>query len=198
MKILKLKSILFSLTALLIISLTTTETSLAQLSSNNGYIYFKNQNQHLFGNGTNNLAYKSSTNVSSFTFYEKTNARLGAVYSSLGTSGAKHVGFLDADNNWSFLIKNDDFTAFRINNENKMIIRNNGRVEIKGTADATSKSLTGLLDIGGTLRLDGNEIITNKDKVLHINYDNNGDVNFDKATLFVDASVDRIGVGFSA
>jgi len=171
---------------------------LAQLNTNNGYMYFKNQDQHLFGNGVNNLAYKSNNNMSSFSFYEKTNTRLGVVYGSLGTGGSKYFGLLDADGNWSYLTSNDSYTAFRINNENKMIIRNNGRVEIKGAADATSTTLTGLLDIGGSLRLDGDEIITNKDKVLRINYDNNGDVNFDKATLFVDASANGIGIGFSA
>jgi len=123
--------------ATLIVTLITVETGFAQLTSNSGYIYFKNQNQYLFGNGGNNLSYKSNTNISSFTFYEKANTKLGTVYGSLGTDGGKHIGFLDADSNWSFLIKNDDFTAFRINNENKMLIRRNGRVEIKGTADAT-------------------------------------------------------------
>jgi len=184
--------------ATLIVTLMSTETGLAQLSSNNGYMYFKNQNQHLYGNGVNNLSYKSNNNKSSFSFYDKTNTRLGIVYGSLNADGSKYFGLLDGDGDWSYLAKKDVSTAFRINNDDKMIIRANGRVELTGAVDADDEPSSGVLEIAGSLRLDGNEIITNKNNTLYINKDNNGDVSFDEGTLKINASDNRVELNGTA
>jgi len=71
-----------------------------------------------------------------------------------------------------------------------MIIRSNGRIDLFGKADATGKPNSGVLEIADGLRFDENEIITNTDKPLFINHDNNGDVFIDGNTLRVDASQD--------
>jgi hypothetical protein len=70
-----------------------------------------------------------------------------------------------------------------------------GRVEILGTTDASGTAGTGVLEIGNSLRLDGNEMITNTNAILYINNDNNGDVRMDGSTLVVDASANRVGIG---
>ena len=70
-----------------------------------------------------------------------------------------------------------------------------GRVEITQINDATGTAGSGMLEIGNSLRLDDNEIITNTGTTLLINHDNNGDVGFDNGSLYVDASTDRVGIG---
>ncbi|MBN4062507.1 hypothetical protein JYU20_04840, partial [Bacteroidales bacterium AH-315-I05] len=53
---------------------------------------------------------------------------------------------------------------------------------------------SGVLEIGNSLRLDPNEVITNTNTTLFINNDNNGDVQFDGNSLYVDASANNVGV----
>jgi hypothetical protein len=72
-----------------------------------------------------------------------------------------------------------------------------GRLELPNL-DATPTTGSGSLEVGNSLRIDGNEIITNTNALLHLQRDNNGDVNVDEGTLFVDASVNRVGVGTTA
>ena len=74
----------------------------------------------------------------------------------------------------------------------------NGRVELVSTTDASGTTGTGVLEIANTLRLDGNEIITDSNTRLHLQYDNNGDFSVDNTTLYVDSSVDNVGVGTTA
>ena len=73
-----------------------------------------------------------------------------------------------------------------------------GRVEFTGAADATGTTGSGVLEIGNTLRLDGNEIITNNNLTFYINENNNGDVQMDNGTFFLDASTSRLGIGTMA
>ncbi len=77
----------------------------------------------------------------------------------------------------------------------RFIIDPSGRVEIPVLSDATGASNTGALQIAGSLRIDGDEIITNTNSTLSIQSDNNGDLAIDGNTFYVDASADRIGIG---
>jgi len=198
MKILKVKNVLFSLLATLLLTVSVTETTLAQITTNNGYLYFQNSNQSLHGNNATNLTYRSGHSATaSFPFHNKTNTRLGAVYGSANTNG-KYFGLLDADGNWAITIANDSYTAFKINNKNKMVLRANGQLDITGTRDASGTSGSGVLEIGNALRLDNNEIITNTGTALYLNNDNNGDLVVDANTLRVDASTNRVGIGTTA
>ncbi|RED38640.1 hypothetical protein DFQ10_110147 [Winogradskyella eximia] len=71
---------------------------------------------------------------------------------------------------------------------------NSGRVEFTNTADANGTPGSGVLEIGNSLRLDGNEVITNDDTLMYLQNGNNGDLSVDTNTLYVDASTNRIGV----
>lgn len=70
-----------------------------------------------------------------------------------------------------------------------------GRVEFTATTDASSAAGTGVLEIANSLRLDGNEIITNSGTTLLLQNDNNSALNVDNGTLFVDASTNRVSIG---
>jgi len=72
---------------------------------------------------------------------------------------------------------------------------NGGRVEFTATTDATAFGGSGVLEIANSLRLDGNEIITNSNTILSLQADNNGDLRVDSNTLVVDASANRVGIG---
>ncbi len=76
-----------------------------------------------------------------------------------------------------------------------------GYTDLKTTysySDASGSYGTGVLQIDGDLRLDGDEIITDNYQKLYINCGNSGDVEFDYGTLVVDASADRVGIGTTA
>lgn len=70
-----------------------------------------------------------------------------------------------------------------------------GRTELSATTDASGTAGTGVLEIGGGLRMDGNEIITNTNSTLYLQNDNNGDFRVDSTTLYVDSSANRVGIG---
>jgi len=72
---------------------------------------------------------------------------------------------------------------------------NGGRVEFTGTQDANGIPGSGVLEIANSLRIDGNEIITNNNAGLHLQNLNNGDLFVDTNTLVVDASTNRVGIG---
>lgn len=69
-----------------------------------------------------------------------------------------------------------------------------GRVEMFASTDATGTAGSGVLEIANSLRIDGNEIITNTGNILYLNSDNGGDVNMDGNTLRVDASANRVAI----
>ena len=70
-----------------------------------------------------------------------------------------------------------------------------GRVEFTNTNDANGAAGTGVLEIGNSLRIDGNEVITNTGSILYLQNDNNGDLRVDGSSLAVDASANAVGVG---
>ena len=72
-----------------------------------------------------------------------------------------------------------------------------GRVEFTAATDANGTAGTGVLEIANSLRIDGNEIITNTGTTLALQFDNNSDLSVDNGTLYVDASTNRVGVGTS-
>jgi hypothetical protein len=73
-----------------------------------------------------------------------------------------------------------------------------GRVEFTSNTDASSTSGSGVLEIANSLRIDGNEVITNTGSVLYLQNDNGGDLRVDGTTFAVDASLNRVGVGTTA
>lgn len=77
----------------------------------------------------------------------------------------------------------------------RAIFEDGGRVEFHGTLDASGTAGTGVLEIANSLRVDGNEIITNSNSTLYLQSDNNGDLAVDGSTFAVDASANRVGIG---
>ncbi len=72
---------------------------------------------------------------------------------------------------------------------------NSGRVEFTATTDANGTAGSGVLEIGNSLRIDPNEIITNSSTILYLQNDNNGDLRVDGSSFVVDASTNRVGLG---
>jgi len=70
-----------------------------------------------------------------------------------------------------------------------------GRVEFTSTTDASGASGSGVLEIANSLRLDGNEIITNSGTSLQLQGGNNGDLYVDGTTFMVDASANTVRIG---
>jgi len=194
MNFLKLKSIVFYLTIILL-CLSFSNFTKAQLKTNNGNLSFKNDKQRFTGNGYTDLRYYSNNAKTSYlSFYNNQNTMLGRVYGGIASDNNPVFGMLDADGNWAISISNDKYTTFKIDDELKMILRNNGQLDLPGTRDASGTPGTGVLQIGKSLRFDDNEIITNTGKALLINADNKGDVVIGN-TFRMDASEDCIRIG---
>ena len=70
-----------------------------------------------------------------------------------------------------------------------------GRAEISEANEATGTINSGVLEIANSLRLDGDEIITNTGTALNLQNGNNGDLSVDTNTLYVDSSANNVGVG---
>jgi hypothetical protein len=73
-----------------------------------------------------------------------------------------------------------------------------GRVEFTATTDANGNAGNGVLEIANSLRIDGNEIITNTNTTLYLQNDNTGDLSVDANSLMVDASTNRVGLSTGA
>jgi hypothetical protein len=84
------------------------------------------------------------------------------------------------------------------NGTTRFQVLDNGRIEMSGTNDASGAANTGVLEIANSLRIDGNEMITNTATTLYLQNDNNGDLRVDNSTLMVDASLNRVGVRTTA
>jgi len=103
---------------------------------------------------------------------------------------------LQNDNNGDLQVDNGSFYVDSSTNRIGLGTKTPGvRLDIVGTTDASGATNTGLLELGGTLRLDGNEIVTNTETSLSLQAGNNGDLKVDTDTLFVDASAGRVGIG---
>jgi hypothetical protein len=114
--------------------------------------------------------------------------------------------YIQNNNNGDFVV--DDFTFMVDASTNNVGIGTNaptaklevadGRVVLTATTDASGTPGSGVLEIGNSLRLDGNEIITNDDSTLFLQRDNNGDLVIDDYTFMVDASANNVGIGTNA
>jgi len=105
------------------------------LITGNRQIYFGTV-QRLYGNNSASLHYRSNHNsVTNMQFRDKDNTLHGYVY---GSSNGTNFGLLDGDGNWAFQMVKDNYTAFKINNAEKMRIKSNGYVGI-GTTNPTAK-----------------------------------------------------------
>ena len=137
--------------------------------------------------------------------YDKLRVFSSANY-TIGMHSAMTYGFLndwattftmnnDADRGWIWRDADD------VQSDGAMSLTTDGRMTLKNylnlpnITDASGTVNTGVLEIGGNLRFDGDEIITNTNTDLFLQHDNNGDFRVDNTTLMVDASENRVGIG---
>jgi len=99
-----------------------TGISYAQLTSPNGWLYLNQQS--LYANANNGLYYRSNdSNLVQFVLRDKEGEVYGKVF---GNSDGAQFGLTDGDGSWSYLANKDNWTAFKINNSEKM------RIEVSG------------------------------------------------------------------
>jgi len=106
--------------------------------------YYFGAAQNLYGDNSSALHWKSnhSTNTQ-LRFKDKEGTEYGRVF---GSGNGVNFGLFDGDGNWSYLAVKDNYTAFRIDNNEKMRIKDNGNVGI-GTINPTHK-----LSVNGTIQ----------------------------------------------
>lgn len=68
-------------------------------------------------------------------------------------------------------------------------------LDVYGKGEATSSTNTGIIEVGNSLRLDKDEIITNSGTTLKLQDGNNSDLWVDNGTLAVDTSSNSVGIG---
>ncbi len=119
--------------------------------------------------------------------------RLNEISLDNGSASDPKIHFTET--NSGFYSPGADITSYTANGSEAVRFEVNGMVKILSVIDASGTSGSGVLEIGGSLRLDDNEIITNTNLTLHIQANNNGDLRVDDTTLVVDASTNRIGIG---
>ena len=98
------------------------------------------------------------------------------------------------ETNSGFYSPGTDITSYTANGTEAVRFEANGMVKILTAIDAGGTAGTGSLEIGGSLRLDNNEIITNTNTTLYIQHNNTGDLWIDNGTFMVDASTNRLGI----
>jgi len=104
----------------------------AQVTNPSGTYCFKNSTHRIHGDGGATLKhYSNHSTATTQAFYDKEGTRYGQVY---GSGNGVNFGLLDGDGNWSYLAAKDNYTAFRINNSEKMRILSNGRIGIGATS----------------------------------------------------------------
>lgn len=120
-RIIKLKGITYALATFCMLVLMT-EISHAQLTSDNGWILLRNQS--LYGNNTDGIYFKSNkSTVTQLVMRDKEGTNYGRLY---GNSDGEQFGLMDGDGSWSYLANKDSWTAFKIDNSEKM------RIEVGG------------------------------------------------------------------
>jgi len=101
----------------------------------------------------------------------------------------------DSDRGWVWRDVSDGQSdgAMSLTTDGRMTVKQ--IIDIPYTGDVNGTSGAGGLQIGGSLRIDGNEVVTNNNTLLYLQNGNNGDLNVDSNTLYVDASANRVGIG---
>jgi hypothetical protein len=124
-------------------------------------------------------------NTNGFWYYD------GVTWVSLGVNS--NTGWTVSGNNvFSSLLGNVGIGA--INPSDKLVV-SGGRVEFTSNTDATGNQGSGVLEIDNSLRIDGNEIITNDNATFYLQRDNNGDVEMGLSTFVAKTATNQVGIG---
>ncbi len=132
-----LKNITYTIATFCMLVLMTV-TGYAQLTSTDGYVHLRDQS--LYGNDASTLYYNSNhSTVTQLVMRDKDEDMHGKLYGHDNAVG-QYFGLKDADNDWSYVTKKDDYTHFRIDNVTIMKLFADGKVGI-GTTTVPSDYL---------------------------------------------------------
>lgn len=117
------------------------------ISSNGRTHSFGNADQYIYGDqGAAVYLNNNHSTVTRLIMRDKESVNYGSLY---GDGNGANFGLLDGDGNWSYHAVKDSYTAFRINNSEKMRIESGGDVGI-GTTNPAQK-----LEVAGNIKVDG-------------------------------------------
>lgn len=74
-------------------------------------------------------------------------------------------------------------------------IQGSGRLVLPAITNATGTTGSGVIEIGGNLRIDNNEIITNTNTTLSLQSGNTGNLQVANNNFYVNGSLNRVGIG---
>ena len=119
-------------------------------------------------------------------------------YSGTGDNLGNHILSQNLRTNGYYISNDGGNEGIWVNTNGDTYVYGNQNVSLRGevwsSTDATGTTGTGAFEVANSLRLDGDEIITNTGTTLLINDDNSSNVRVDGGTLFVDATNNRIGI----
>ena len=148
-------------------------------------------------NGTNNDLYISDRVIDwdnpAYYLDPSSISQINEIQFDDGSAGDPSMRF--AEGNTGFFSPASDEVSYSANGVESVRIDSGGRVEFLDTTEANQTPGTGVIEVAGSLRIDGNEIVTNSTTTLFLQNGNEGDVRMDTSTLIVDASEDFVGIG---
>ena len=131
------------------------------------------------GNAGSNNQVLVSTGSSTAPFWSSLSSVSGGIWAANGSNAVKSTGNV----------------GIGTSTPTSKLQIDNGRVEITSNNNATGTQNTGALEIGNSLRLSKNDVITNTGTTLYLQKNNSGDLYVGNGYFFVDGSTGNVGVG---
>jgi len=189
-----LNEMYLNVTITLLFACLMASTSFAQLTSDNGYIFLRDQG--LYGDNNSSLFWRGNNNsITQFILEDKQGTRYGKV---AGAGNGTHFGLMDGNNNWTFVAKKNDWTGLRVNNSEKMRILANGNVGVGTLVPEVRFHSAGVIRASNAYNNLGEFIeMGHGGSNSYINHKGDGriDFRFDGNNKMVLTSTARLGIG---